>query len=325
MPSLRLFSNQLIHTTMTQDSFVSHLTTRGWDENAARRLFESSIVDDTLSLDEWRKSLVGAFCSRNKSLGALYNLSKFLGKDVPEWDDLTKPNVSEYKDYLLNAVARNSAVTYLHQLSGVMNIYEDVLPSANYRSVMQVRNEPSQHVALSEEEVERIHRYMPRSKVEADIKRAFMLECLCGARSCDIASLSESNIHDGWLTYISQKTKTETSVPVHRYLREYLAMPTSKPKYQRAVVCETIKRICRRCGIDGIVKIFTKGQWVTKAKWSLVGSHTARRSFATQLALRGVPVPTISKLMGHSNTKMTSRYICIENKDIGDTALAFFS
>ena len=212
----------------------------------------------------------------------------------------------------------------MHQLSGVMSIYEDELPTTNFRSVMQLKCEPSQHVALSEDEVEKIHNYVPRTKVEADIKRAFMLECLCGARSCDIVSLSESNIHDGWLTYISQKTKTETSVPVHRYLRMYLEQSVNKKTYQRAVVCNTIKRICKRCGINTIVKIFTKGHWVTKEKWELIGSHTARRSFATQLALRGVPVPTISKLMGHSNTKMTSRYICIENKDIGDKAMEFF-
>lgn len=310
---------------MKQNSFVSHLTSRGWDKNAAMRLFESDLINDCLTLEQWRKSLVGVFCSRNKSLGALHHLSQFLKKDVPEWSDLTKPNISEYKEYLLLNVSRNSASTYLHQLAAVMSIYEDELPASNYRSVMQLRGEPSQHVALSEEEVERIHRYTPRSKVEADIKRSFMLECLCGARSCDIPSLTESNIRDGWLTYISQKTKTETSVPVHRYLLDYLAMPTSKEKYQRAVICKTIKRICKHCGINTLVKIFTKGQWVTKEKWALVGSHTARRSFATQLALRGVPVPTISKLMGHSNTKMTSRYICIDNKDIGDKALAFFS
>ena len=310
---------------MTQQEFSDYLTSRGWDNKTAKRYFNNSIIDRRLPLAEWKKTFVGAYCSRHSNMGAVLHLAKCLGKDTPQWSDLTKPNIADYKDYLLTVVARNSASLYLHRLMAIMAIYEDVMPTRDFRSVMQLRAEPSQHVALSEDEVERIHRYIPRSDVEADIKRSFMLECLCGARSCDIASLSTSNVHDGWLTYVSQKTKTETSVPVHKYLMEYLEMPVHKDSYFYSVINTTIKRICRKCGIDEQVKLFTHGQWVTKPKYELVGSHTARRSFATQLALRNVPVPTISKLMGHSDVKMTSKYICVSNRNIGDEAMAFFN
>ena len=309
---------------MTQQEFVSFLTQRKWGEKQAARVYESALIDGRISLQEWRQTLVGAFCSRNKNIGAIIHLANSLGKDVPQWEDLTKPNLAEYRDFLSMKVAHNSAATYLRQLMAIMSIFEDSLPTKNYRGIMQVRKEPSQHVALTEEEVERIHRYQPHSAVEADIKRSFMLECLCGARSCDIPSLTLDNITDGWLTYVSQKTKTETSVPVHRYLIQYLTMKQNKASYYSSVAGTTIKRICKRCGINDMVKLFQKGRWIIKPKYELVGSHTARRSFATQLALRGVPLATISKLMGHADTQMTSKYICIDRKDIGDTAMNFF-
>ena len=318
-------TNQLIHTIMTQQEFTDYMTSKGWSQQASKATYSRSIIDKSIGINEWRKTLVGAYASRNPVISALYHLADCIGKEIPQWEDLTVPNLADYKDYLLGKVARNTAATYLRTLSAVMNIYIDYLPSTNFKSALQLKKEPSQHVALTEEEVERIHNFVPRTSVERDVKRAFMIECLCGARSIDVANLTEDNIKDGWLVYVSQKTKTETSVPVHRLLRQYLSMRPYRKKYDRAVVCRTIKRICCKCGINSEVKLFTKGEWVTKMKWELVGSHTARRSFATQLALRGVPVATISKLMGHSDVRMTSKYICINRNDIGDTAMDFFS
>lgn len=309
---------------MTQQQLSDFLTTRGWGITAAVRFYNHTLLDRKAPMAEWRHSLVGAFCARHTGVGALVHLQRFLGK-IPTWKDLTKPNIADFRDYLLRQVARNSASAYLHQLMALMGVYEELVPAANFRTAMQLRGEPSQHVALTEDEVELIHRYIPRSAVEADIKRSFMLECMCGARSCDIATLSPDNIRGGWLTYVSQKTKTETSVPVHKHLMEYLLTPVHKAQYFRSVVNTTIKRICRNCGITSQVKLFTHGKWVTKPKCELVGSHTARRSFATQLAMRNVPVPTISKLMGHSDVKMTSKYICLDSRNIGDEAMAFFN
>lgn len=310
---------------MTQQELTSYLTERGWENVRAESLFDESILDRSLSMEEWRNTLVGAYCTRNNKVAVILYLAKSLGKDIPKWEDMTLPNLSDYRDFLLRNIARNTAVTYLRCLSAVLSLYHDRLPAENFVGVMRLRKEPSQHVALTEAEVERIHNYKPRSATEHDIKRSFMIECLCGARSCDIATLSEKNIKDGWLTYVSQKTKTETSVPVHRYLTSYLNDIPHRDTYRRNVMGKVIKRICKNCGITEEVKIFTKGKWMTKAKWEFVGTHTARRSFATQLALRGVPIATISKLMGHSNTQMTSRYICIEKKDIGDAAMNFFN
>ena len=309
---------------MTQQDFVSFLTQRGWEEGAATRYYGNDIIDRDLTVEQWRKTLVGVFCAKHSNLGAIMRLYESLGK-VPEWNDLTKPNLAEYKRYLLTRVARNSASAYLHQIAAIMAIHEDDIPAKDFRGVLALKKEPSQHVALTEEEVAMIHRYIPQTTAEADIKRAFMLECLCGARSCDIARLTVGNISDGWLTYVSQKTKTETSVPVHKLLMEYLLKPAHRNDYKRAVVNRVIKRICQRCGITQMVKLYTKGKWQTRPKYELVGSHTARRSFATQLAQRNVPVPTISKLMGHSDVKMTSKYICVDSRNIGDDAMAFFN
>lgn len=311
---------------MTQTEFSQFLTQRGWDNRVAARYYHNDIIDRDMSITQWRESLIGVFCAKHSNLGALIRLKEALGKR-PQWSDLTKPNLAEYKRYLLTQVARNSAAAYLKQIAAIMTIHEDQIPESakDFRKVITLKKEPSQHVALSEDEVQMIHRYVPRTSAEEDVKRAFMIECLCGARSCDIAGLTADNINEGWLTYVSQKTKTETSVPVHKLLLEYLLQPAHRNDYKRAVVNRIIKRICQKCGITQMVKLYTQGRWQIRPKYELVGSHTARRSFATQLAQRNVPVPTISKLMGHADVKMTSKYICVDNRNIGDDAMAFFN
>ena len=61
-----------------------------------------------------------------------------------------------------------------------------------------------------------------------------------------------------------------------------------------------------------LITVFVGGKTVTKPKYELVGFHTLRRTFASIMASKGVPVPVVSKWMGHSNTAQTNRYICID-------------
>ena len=39
--------------------------------------------------------------------------------------------------------------------------------------------------------------------------------------------------------------------------------------------------------------------------------HSLRHTFGTECAARGVPVPTIKELMGHSDIKTTMRYVTV--------------
>ncbi len=71
----------------------------------------------------------------------------------------------------------------------------------------------------------------------------------------------------------------------------------------------TIRRICAKCGINQHIKVFKAGEEREGEKWEYVGSHTSRRSFATNLYLRGVDIYTICKLLGHSDVKVTQGYI----------------
>jgi integrase len=80
-----------------------------------------------------------------------------------------------------------------------------------------------------------------------------------------------------------------------------------------------IKVIGERAGIDdAIMQIESKGgerQEVTYKKYEKIQTHTARRSFATNAYLSGIPAISIMKITGHRTESVFMKYICIDNQE----------
>ena len=87
---------------------------------------------------------------------------------------------------------------------------------------------------------------------------------------------------------------------------------------------KTIRVICKNVGIDERVKLYQAGKYIGGEKWAFISSHTARRSFATNLYLRGADLYLISKLMGHSSVSMTEGYIVCGLRDLPEKVLQYF-
>lgn len=248
-----------------------------------------------------------------------------LGKHA-DFPDLTKPNLMKIKGHLSKKVAPNSVAMYCAVIKACMNLYceEGVFNCRGYAKILRQKKVPSVNVYLSEDEIRKIEQYVPRTPCERDVKTKFLIEYYTGARLSDVEKMSVSDVKDNYVTYVSQKTKVLTKVPAHKNLTGLLKSLRRRPN-ARSIYNRTIKRICRKCGIDEEMNIFYRGKQIMKPKWKFVGSHTARRSFATNLSLRNVPVQVISRMMSHSgDIKMTEKYILADVEGIDENTLAFF-
>ena len=131
----------------------------------------------------------------------------------------------------------------------------------------------------------------------------FLFACYTGAAYCDLMELSKSHLvrdDEGkmWLKFNRQKTGVLCRIKLlpkairlmeklHSDERETL-LPYMK--YKNYQTC--LKALRLRAGISFP---FT--------------THTARHTFATLITLeQGVPIETVSKMLGHTNVSMTERY-----------------
>jgi integrase len=80
-----------------------------------------------------------------------------------------------------------------------------------------------------------------------------------------------------------------------------------------------LKEVCEQTGLnEPVMAEVKKGSLTVMApvpKYKLVTSHTARRSFATNLSRRGIPTRQLMLLTGHKTEKSFMRYIKTTKED----------
>lgn len=270
-------------------------------------------------------SLVDAF--NQKYPGWHYVLDEFteaVGGHKPTWRILTKSNLVKFVDHLKTKFAPNTVNQYATRLKAVLNIYsEEIDLPKKWSQILSPRKVASTAIFLNEAELKLIEGYNPKDDHERLVRNLFVCSAYTGARCLDIMNLNESNIRGNEIVFIAQKTHKEARLPLKPIVAEYIrTMP--KLTITNVGYNKIISRICKNVGISEPVKILKAGEEKEMPKYEAVSSHTARRSFATNLYLRGVDIYTISKLLQHSDIKLTTKYICVGIRQLDEAAKSYF-
>ncbi len=157
------------------------------------------------------------------------------------------------------------------------------------------------------------------------VRNRFLIGAFSGLRVSDFSRLGEMDIVDDLIMLRTRKTDTPIAVPVHPVIREILdggfdlSAAISDQKMNAY-----IKHLAKMAGIEDKVAIREHRGGVMQVKYTekykLVSTHTARRSFATNLLkAKDVPLAAISKALGHNKVTTTMRYLRVgveENAEI---------
>tara|TARA_B100000953_G_scaffold293456_1_gene282001 strand:- start:8385 stop:9617 length:1233 start_codon:yes stop_codon:yes gene_type:complete len=149
------------------------------------------------------------------------------------------------------------------------------------------------------------------------VKDIFLFSCYTGLSYIDITKLTMDNIgmdFDGnqWIETERQKTKTALKIPLLNQakdiLKRYQGHPktvhskTLLPRYSNQKLNSYLKEIADFCGIKKHLTF-----------------HIARHTFATTITLtNGVPIETVSKLLGHTKLATTQIYARVVDKKVKD-------
>lgn len=274
------------------------------------------------------------FCKRySRRIQILRFMREAIGVKEVNWEDITPHNMAAVRDYITAHVAANSASVYFAIIKALVNQCSEKLTCKPEKvtSVLKAHKTPSQNVYLTEEEIWKIEDYcdslMLKSghQAEKDVLNAFLIECFCGARGIDVDNFTEDNIVDGNIVYISKKTGVLSKVPIRKGMEKRLAYKPAK-RYSATTKDRTIKRVCKKVGITQPVTLMYRGRLRTMPKYECIGMHSARRSFCSNLARRGVDIYTIAALANHNqNVAMTQRYIIPDTDNLPEEALSFFN
>ncbi len=144
------------------------------------------------------------------------------------------------------------------------------------------------------------------------VKDIFLFSCYTGLAYIDVLGLKRDQIEKGfddelWLDTKRQKTDAPTRLPLLpaaiAIIKKYEDHPRCKknlsvlPVYTNQKVNEYLKEIAFLCDIQKNLTF-----------------HIARHTFATTVTLsNGVPIETVSKILGYKSVKQTQHYARIQD------------
>ena len=163
---------------------------------------------------------------------------------------------------------------------------------------------------LTKDEIRRLLDLKFRRKSMELVRDLYVFCCFTGLSFTDMKNLAKDNLQtsfDGklWIITKRQKTGVESNIMLldipKQIIEKYDGMANDNlllpvPTYITA--CKNIKKIIGLCGIE------------KEITW-----HTSRHTMATEICLtNGVPIETLSKMLGHTNIRTTQIYAKITHE-----------
>ncbi|QFZ53317.1 site-specific integrase [Oceanihabitans sp. IOP_32] len=294
-----------------------------------------------LGLDEKQRMLIPIFEDHNKKIEELvgkeyapgtlerYKTSLKHTIDFLEWKykisdiDILKINhafITEYEFYLRSVrnCSNNTAVKYIKNFGKIIKIclannWIDKNPLSNYKA--KVRE--VERVYLTEEEIQKIlNKEFPTERLSL-VRDIFLFSCFTGLAYIDVKNLTKSHISLGidgekWIFTHRQKTESASKIPIlpvtQLIIDKYLEHPQCLNENRLLPILSNQKMNAYLKEIAGICEINKE-----------LTLHIARHTFATTVTLsNGVPIESVSKMLGHKNLRTTQHYAKVLDRKVSD-------
>jgi site-specific recombinase XerD len=234
--------------------------------------------------------------------------------------DIDHAFITEYEFFLrsVRKCANNTAVKYIKNFKKIVKLcisngWLDKDPFVNYKAkIREVERE-----FLSQDEIQTIYEKVFVTERLNQVKDIFVFACFTGLAYIDVKQLTLSNISIGidggkWIFTHRQKTETASRIPllpiptelIQKYAEHPQCVNENKllPVLSNQKMNSYLKEIADVCGIKKDLTF-----------------HIARHTFATTVTLtNGVPIESVSKMLGHTNIKTTQHYAKILDKKVSD-------
>lgn len=228
--------------------------------------------------------------------------------------------VTDYEFWLRSVrnCANNTAVKYLKNFNKIIklclaNDWLNKNPFANYKSKVK----EVERVYLTEEEIQSIIEKDFKTERLSLVRDIFLFSCFTGLAYIDVKNLTKSHINYGidgekWIFTHRQKTESASKIPIlpvtQMIIDKYENHPQSNnedkllPILSNQKMNAYLKEIASVCEIEKELTF-----------------HIARHTFATTVTLtNGVPIESVSKMLGHKNLRTTQHYAKVLDRKVSE-------
>ncbi len=215
-------------------------------------------------------------------------------------------------------VHQNTAWNYHKHLRRVLNLavsMEYIVKNPYHK--FKVGLEETHREFLTLEELSRIEKKQIQIERLNAVRDIFVFACYTGLSYSDISKLNRNHIRKGsnkkeWIIIDRTKTNNRCRIPILPKAKEILKLYADYPKnlskgfllpvLTNQKMNSYLKELGDICGINKSITM-----------------HMARHTFATSITLgNGVPIETVSKILGHTSLKTTQIYARVLDQKISD-------
>ena len=304
-------------------------------------LTTETIKSKLLGVDERARMLVPIFQDHNNKIKELvgkeyapgtlerYTTSLKHTIEFMQWKynisdiDITKIDhafITDYEFWLrgVRNCANNTAVKYLKNFNKIIklclaNDWLDKNPFANYKSKVK----EVERVYLTEAEIQSIIEKDFKTERLSLVRDIFLFSCFTGLAYIDVKNLTKAHVSYGidgekWIFTHRQKTESASKIPI---------LPVTQmiiDKYENHPQCINEDKLLPILSNQKMNAYLKEIAGVCEIEKELT-FHIARHTFATTVTLtNGVPIESVSKMLGHKNLRTTQHYAKVLDRKVSD-------
>ena len=300
-----------------------------------------TIKNRYLGKDRVNKMLIEIFQEHNNEVNSL--VGKDFAHGTAERYRTAKRHVQEYiqKEYNTNDIpvkdvnhkfitgfeyylkttrkcSHNTAIKYITNFKKIIRIayandWISKDPFFNWKAKLKTIDREF----LSKEEIQAMVEKefsIPRLELVKDI---FVFSCFTGLAYADVKKLSKNDIVVGidgkrWIKTKRTKTDTRSNIPILEIPKEIIK---KYAEHLDVINSDNLLPVLSNQKMNSYLKEIADSCGITKN----LTFHLARHTFATTVTLtNGVPIESVSKMLGHKSLKTTQHYAKILDKKVSD-------
>jgi integrase len=240
---------------------------------------------------------------------AVFIKQKYKKNDIPIQDvDHKFITGLEYYLKISRKCAHNSTIKYITNFKKIIRIahandWIDKDPFLHWKAKLKIVDREF----LTEEELQKVIELKLQMERLDQVRDIFIFCCFTGLAYADVKKLNRGDISLGadgeeWVKTKRSKTDIRSNIPILPIAK---AIVEKYKNYELLIEKDLVLPVLSNQKMNAYIKEIATLAGITKN----LTFHLARHTFATTVTLtNGVPIESVSKMLGHTNLKTTQHY-----------------